>query len=118
MDIRPVRSNDDHRAALQEIDRLWGAPAGSEDGDKLDILVALVERYEEANFALPRSSPLDVLKFVMRENDYTQSDLTALLGSLAGVRNPRRQARADPRSDPPVAAQMAHSSRSAHRPAR
>lgn len=81
MDVRPVRSNEDHRAALQEIDRLWGAPAGSEDSDKLDILVALMDRYEETNFALPRSSPLDVLNFVMRENDNAQSDVTALLGS-------------------------------------
>ena len=81
MDIRPIRSNEDHRAALQEIDRLWGAPAGSDDGDRLDILVVLVERYEEANFALPRSSPLDVLKFVMRENGYTPAHLAALLGS-------------------------------------
>jgi antitoxin component HigA of HigAB toxin-antitoxin module len=79
MDIRSLRSNDDHRAAFQDIDRVWGVPAGSDDGDKLDTLVALVERYGEANFALPGSSPLDVLKFVMRENDYTQSHLTALL---------------------------------------
>ncbi len=81
MDIRPIRSKEDHRAALQEIDRLWGAPEGSDEGDKLDILVTLVERYEEANFALPRSSPLDVLSLVMRENGYTQADLAALLGS-------------------------------------
>ena len=66
---------------MQEVDRFWGAPTGSDDGDKLDILVALVDRYEEANFARPRSSPLDVLKFVMRENGYTQADLTTLLGS-------------------------------------
>jgi antitoxin component HigA of HigAB toxin-antitoxin module len=47
-DIRPIRSNEAHRAALQEIDRRLSAPAGSDDDDKLDILVALVERYEEA----------------------------------------------------------------------
>ena len=115
MDIRPIRSNEDHRAALREIDRLWGAHPGSDDGDKLDILVALVERYEEANFALPRSSPLDVLKFVMRENGYNQADLAALLGSrsraseiLAGKRAP------DPRPDPRFTTQVAHSRRSAH----
>ena len=58
-----------------------GRPAGSKEDDKLHILVALVESHKETNFALLRSGSLDVLKFVMRENDYTQSDLTALLGS-------------------------------------
>ena len=42
MNIHPIRSDQDHRAALAEIERLWGAAAGTEDGDKLDILLALV----------------------------------------------------------------------------
>ena len=46
MDIRPIRTDADHRAALAEIDACWGAPEGSEDGDRLDVLVTLVEQYE------------------------------------------------------------------------
>ena len=47
MDIRPIRTDEDHKAALAEIDRLWGAPAGSEDGDRLDVLATLVEHFED-----------------------------------------------------------------------
>jgi len=43
MEIHPIRNDDDHAAALREIERLWGAAAGTEDGDKLDILATLVE---------------------------------------------------------------------------
>ena len=50
MDIRPIRTDEDHRSALAEIDACWGAPEGSEDGDKLDVLVALVEIYEARRF--------------------------------------------------------------------
>lgn len=47
MDIRPIRNDEDHRTARAEIERLWGAAAGSEDGDRLDVLATLVDRYEE-----------------------------------------------------------------------
>jgi HTH-type transcriptional regulator/antitoxin HigA len=46
MDIQPIRTDEDHRAALTEIDACWGAPEGSEQGDRLDVLLALVEIYE------------------------------------------------------------------------
>src|SRR6185437_15821503 len=43
MDIRPIRTDKDHRAALAEIDAHWGAPEGTDEGDRLDVLLALVE---------------------------------------------------------------------------
>ena len=46
MDIAPIRTDEDHRAALAEIEACWGAPEGTDEGDKLEILVALVELYE------------------------------------------------------------------------
>jgi hypothetical protein len=49
MEIRPIRTDKDHRAALAEIDKLWGASSGTPDGDKLDILVTLVETAEGAS---------------------------------------------------------------------
>jgi len=46
MDIRPIRTDEDHRAALAAIEACWGAPEGTEEGDRLDVLTALVEIYE------------------------------------------------------------------------
>ena len=46
MDIRPIHNDDDHRAALVEIENLWDASEGSDDAIKLDLLVTMVERYE------------------------------------------------------------------------
>ena len=81
MDIRPLRTPADHEAALREIDRLWGAPAGTDDGDKLDVLAVLVERYEDAHYPMPRVRPVEALKFVMAQNGRTQADLANLFGS-------------------------------------
>jgi HTH-type transcriptional regulator / antitoxin HigA len=47
MDIRPVHNDDDHRVALAQIENLWDAPEGSDDANKLDLLLTMVERYEE-----------------------------------------------------------------------
>lgn len=81
MEIRPIRTDADHRAALLEIDRLWGAAPGTNDGDRLDILAALVERYEETRWPIPAGAPVDILKFMMEQQGHTQTDLGRLLGS-------------------------------------
>lgn len=46
MQLRQIRTDKDHRAALAEIEKLWGAPIGTPEGDKFDVLVTLVETYE------------------------------------------------------------------------
>ena len=58
MEIRPIRTDKDHRAALAEIEKLWGASIGTPEGDKLDILVTLVETYEERRWPLKSRRPL------------------------------------------------------------
>ena len=82
MEIRPIRSDEDHAAALREIERLWGAAPDTEDGDKLDILVTLVERYEDRRW--PRaddSDPIDLLHYAIEELGHSQAELAELLGS-------------------------------------
>jgi len=86
MDIRPIRTDEDHRAALAEIDRLWGAAAGTADGDKLDILTMLVEAYEDRHWPLRnrrRFDPVDVLHYAINELGHTQAELAKIIGSRA-----------------------------------
>lgn len=84
MDIRPIRTDEDHRAALAEIEACWGAPEGSEPGDKLDVLVALVESYEARRWPIDEHEnfdPVDVLHYAIEELGHTQAELAELLGS-------------------------------------
>jgi HTH-type transcriptional regulator/antitoxin HigA len=70
MEIHPIRTDKDHRAALAEIEKLWGASSGTPEGDKLDILVTLVETYEERRWPLRsrcRFDPVDVLRYTIEE---------------------------------------------------
>lgn len=81
MDIRPIRTDEDHSTALREIERLWGAVPGSPEGDVLDVLATLVDRYEEERFPLPAADPVDVITEVMEARGYTRGDLARVLGS-------------------------------------
>ena len=82
MDIRPIRNDDDHAAALREIERLWDAAAGTDDGDKLDVLATLVEKYEDTRWPnVDASDPIDLLNYAIDELGHTQAELAELLGS-------------------------------------
>ena len=82
MHIRPIRTDDDHAAVLREIGRLWGAAAGTDDGDKLDVLATLVEKYEDGRFPMTDvSDPIDLLNYAIDELGHTQAELAELLGS-------------------------------------
>jgi HTH-type transcriptional regulator/antitoxin HigA len=82
MEIRPIRNDEDHEAALREIERLWNAAEGTEDADKLDILATLVEKYEESRWPIvDNSDPIDLLNYAIDELGHTQAELAELLGS-------------------------------------
>lgn len=81
MDIRPILNEQDHLAALKEIERLWGAAPNTSDGDKLDVLATLVEKYEDERFPAVAGDPIDILKYALKDMGRSQNDLAKLLGS-------------------------------------
>jgi HTH-type transcriptional regulator/antitoxin HigA len=86
MDIRPIRTDEDHRAALHEIEACWGAAEGTEEGDRLDVLLALVDAYEAKRWPIDideNFDPVDVLNHAIEESGHTQAELTELLGSCS-----------------------------------
>lgn len=80
MHIRPIRTDDDHRAVLREIERLWGAADGTPDGDRLDILVTLVEAYEERRWPIEELDPVEAIEAAMAHDGHSRADLAALIG--------------------------------------
>lgn len=81
MDIRPIRNHEDHKEALREIERLWGAGIDTPEGDKLDVLVTLVEAYEGTHWPVEAPDPVELIKTHMEISGLTQSDLGAVLNS-------------------------------------
>lgn len=82
MEIHPIKNDDDHAAALREIEQLWGAAAGTEESDKLDILATLVEKYQDGRWPnIDVSDPIDLLNYAIEELGHSQAELADLLGS-------------------------------------
>jgi HTH-type transcriptional regulator/antitoxin HigA len=80
MDIRPIKTDDDHRAALKEIEGLWGADEGTAEGDRLDILATLVEAYEERRWPVEELDPVEAIEAAMKHEGRSRSDLAAVIG--------------------------------------
>ncbi|HEY5817377.1 MAG TPA: helix-turn-helix domain-containing protein [Mesorhizobium sp.] len=82
MDIRPIRTDEDHYLALKEIEALWNADAGTPEADKLEVLAILVEDYEARRFRIDGDlSPIQVLQLAITEMGRSQAELSAILGS-------------------------------------
>jgi len=80
MEIKPIKTPEDHRAALAEIESLMRAATGSPEGERLDVLVTLVEAYERQHFPLDLPDPVEAIKFVMDQRGLTVKDLEPMIG--------------------------------------
>lgn len=85
MDIRPIRTKADHRAALKEVERLWDAEPGTKAGDRVDVLVTLIEAYEAKHYPIPAPDPVAAIAFMMDQKGLTRRDLEPALGSRGRV---------------------------------
>jgi len=79
-EVRPIRSKRDYEAALKEVERLWGAKAGTRDGDRLDVLATLIDAYEAKHFPMDPPDPIDAIKFRMEQQGLTRRDLEEIIG--------------------------------------
>jgi len=80
MDIKPVRTDIDYRAALKEIETLMKAAPDTPEGEKLDVLVTLVEAYEARHYPLDLPDPVEAIKFEMEQKGLTVKDLEPMIG--------------------------------------
>lgn len=80
MDIRPLKTEADYQAALKEIETLMHAAADTPEGDRLDVLVTLVEAYEARHYPLDLPDPVEAIKFAMEQKGLTVKDLEPMIG--------------------------------------
>ena len=85
MDIKPIRSEEDYESALKTIDQFWDAVQGSPEADQLDVLVTLVEAYEEQHYPIPPPDPIEAILHYMESQGLSESDLETYLGSRTCV---------------------------------
>ena len=80
MEIQPIRTDQDYRSALRDIERLMSAEMNTPEGDHLDILVTLVEAYERKHFPMELPDPVEAIKFRMDQMSLHPKDLEPMIG--------------------------------------
>ncbi len=81
MDIAPIRTKRDYRRALKEIEALMDAKRGTPEGDRLDVLVTLVEAWEAKHYPIDLPDPVAAIKYHMEQQGLVPKDLVPYLGS-------------------------------------
>ena len=92
-ELRPIRTETDYEAALAEVGRLWGAKSGTPTGDRLDVLVTLIEAYEDKHYPMDPPDPIEAIGFRMEQQGLTRKDLEPMIGTrnrIAEVLNRKR----------------------------
>ena len=86
MNIKPLRTSEDHAAALKEIERLWDkASPGTRAGDKFEVLSALVDAYEREHFEIPAPDPIAAIRFRVEQEGLTNKDLLPIFKTRARI---------------------------------
>ena len=84
-DVKPIHTAADHRAALKEVERLWGSKSGTPDGDRLDVLATLIDAYEAQHEPIDKPDPIEAIRFRMEQQGLTRKDLEPMLGTRMRV---------------------------------
>ena len=84
-EIKPIRTDADHAAALAAIEGLWPAAPGTPEHDRLEVLAMLVDDYESRRWPIEPADPVELISYVMEQRGLTRKDLEAALGSRARV---------------------------------
>ena len=80
MDIKPIRTESDYRETLKEVEGLMSAEKNTPEGEKLDVLVTLIEVYESKHYSLGFPDPIEAIKFEMAQKGLTAKDLEPMIG--------------------------------------
>jgi len=93
IEVKPIRTEADHEAAMKEVAALWGAASGTARGDRLDVLATLIDAYEARRHPMDPPDPVEAIKFRMQQQGMTRKDLEDIIGTrtrIAEVLNRKR----------------------------
>ncbi len=85
MNIKPIRNDEDLRAAFKRLELVYQAQEGTAEADEMEILVTLIEAYEHKHFPINAADPIEAIKFRMEKQGLTQKDLEPFIGSSGRV---------------------------------
>ena len=80
MTIKPIKTKKDYQAAMDRLEVIFDAKPGSPEGDELEVLGILIDKYEQEQYPIDYPDPIEAIKFRMEQLGYSQSDLAKVIG--------------------------------------
>ena len=93
MELKPIRTKTEYKAALREIEALFDVAEGTPDADRLEVLAMLVEKYESQHYPIAAPDPIDFLNYAIEARGLTRKDLEQYIGSRGRVAEVLNRAR-------------------------
>lgn len=85
MQVKPIRNESDYDQALHRVEALWGSTSGTPEGDELDVLVALIEAYEQQHHVIDLPTPIDAIRFRLEQLGKDYRSLVGVIGHRTRV---------------------------------
>ncbi|MBA3985553.1 MAG: helix-turn-helix domain-containing protein [Flavobacteriales bacterium] len=85
MKIKPIRTETDYQNALKRLEIIFDAKRGTEEGDELEILSIIIDKYESENFPIEMPDPISAIRFRMEQMGLKQKDLVDMIGFKSRV---------------------------------
>jgi len=85
MNISPIHNEKDYQIALERLEKIFDSKKGTKQGDELEILSILIDKYENENFPIGMPDPIEAIKFRMEQMGMKQKDLAEVVGFKSRV---------------------------------
>lgn len=85
MNLKPIRTKRDYNEALKRVGELWGKKSGTPEGDELDILATLIDKYEEEHFPIEAPDAVEAIKYLMEEKGIDRKEISKAIGDKSKV---------------------------------
>lgn len=85
MNIKPIKTEEEYNLALKRMENIFHAEEGTPDGDEAEVLMLVIEKYEDEHFHIGDPDPIEAIKFMMEQNALKQKDLAEIIGYKSRV---------------------------------
>jgi HTH-type transcriptional regulator/antitoxin HigA len=85
MELKPIKTDTDYRAALKRLEEIFDAKLGTPESDELEILGLIVDDYENKHYLIEAPDPIEAIKIRMEEMHLKQVDLIGEIGGKSRV---------------------------------
>jgi len=85
MELKPIKTDQDYRNALERLEMIFDAPVDTKEGDEAEILSLMIENYENEHYPIEAPDPIEAIKIRMEELNLRQKDLVGIIGGKSRV---------------------------------